>query len=269
MPKTSSITRLSRAARKTSKSGSELMRRVFTALMVAALLGVSGANVAGAASSERIGVTAQGTPIRATVIGDPDAPIRIVVLGQMHGNEPAGRRVVRALRTATPPPGTAVWLVPSMNPDGHANRTRANGRGVDLNRNFPTSWRQIGRGTQQWSGPSAASEAETQAMMEFLAKVQPTAVLSFHQPFGVVDLTHQPARAAGRLLAEWMNLPARIVGCSGPCRGTLTEWATQELNTIAITIEFPSRVQQSEVEQAADAVVRLARWLKQNTPDAD
>lgn len=245
------------------------MRRALSVLAVAALLGVSGVGAAGAAQTERIGATAQGTPIRATVVGDPDAPIRIVVLGQMHGNEPAGRRVVRTLRSVTPPPGTAFWLVPTMNPDGHATRTRANARGVDLNRNFPTSWRQIGRGTQQWSGPRAASEPETKAMMAFLAEVQPTAVLSFHQPFGVVDLTHEPAREAGRLLAEWMDLPTRVVGCSGPCRGTLTEWATQELDTIAITIEFPTRVQQQEVERAADATLRLARWLQQNAPDTD
>ena len=98
--------------------------------------------------------------------------------------------------------------------------------------------------------------------MRLLSTVRPTAVVSFHQPFGVVDITHEPARAAGRLLARWMDLPARAVDCSGPCRGTLTEWATNELDAIALTVELPARVTTSDVDRAAAATMRLARWLE-------
>lgn len=218
------------------------------------------------ASAERvIGRSDMGAPIQAYLVGNPEATNRIVVLGQMHGDEPAGRRVVSVLRGLTPPPDTAMWLVPTMNPDGHARGTRTNARGVDLNRNFPTQWNEQGAGTRQWSGPRAASEPETQAVMEFLREVQPTAMLSFHQPLGVVDITHPPARKAGRLLARWMDLPARPVGCSGPCPGTLTEWVTEELNAIALTVELPATVPSSAVDRSASAVIRLARWLPQQS----
>lgn len=231
---------------------------------VAALVLVCGVTMPTAAStplSEDLGTSRLGTPIRAFMIGEPDAEVRIVVLGEMHGDEPAGRRVVRALSTMTPPAGTAVWLIPTMNPDGHARGTRTNARGVDLNRNFPTEWRARDEGTREWSGPRAASEPETRAVMSFLRDVQPTAVLSFHQPFGVVDITHAPARDAGRRLARWMDLPARPVGCSGPCRGTLTEWASEELDAIALTIELPATVRSSDVDRSASALMQLTQWL--------
>lgn len=239
------------------------IRRVGLGLALLFLLGLP--SPATASPGEAIGASEQGAPINAYLLGDPNAPTRIVVLGQMHGDEPAGRRVVKALRTLAPPDDSAIWVIPTMNPDGHTRGTRTNARGVDLNRNFPTQWREGGTGTRQWSGPRAASESETQAMMKFLRDVRPTAVLSFHQPFGVVDITHPPARKAGRLLARWMDMPARAVDCSGPCPGTLTEWATQELDTVAITIELPGIVRQAEVDRAAKAVTRLAGELRYGT----
>lgn len=238
-------------------------------IAIAALISCAGATSAmGVEDMQEIGQSRNGSPITAQVTGDPDADIRIVVLGEMHGDESAGRRVVTALRSLTPPEGTAIWLVPSMNPDGHARGTRTNARGVDLNRNFPATWREQGATTRQWSGPRAASEPETRAMMRFLSSIRPTAVLSFHQPFGVVDITHAPARAAGKRLAQWIGLPARPVGCSGPCRGTLTEWVTEDLDAIALTVELPASVGSKEVERAAAATHRLARWLSDGKPAA-
>lgn len=237
------------------------MRRVVRCAAVVALVCGVATSAAATPRSHDIGTSREGTPIRASLIGEPDAAVRIVVLGQMHGDEPAGTRVISALRTLTPPEGVALWLIPTMNPDGNEQGTRTNRRGVDLNRNFPTQWRAQDQGTREWSGPRAASEPETRAMMRFLREVAPTALLSFHQPFGVVDITHAPARKAGRQLARWMDLPARAVGCSGPCRGTLTEWATEELDAIALTVELPATVKEAEVDRAARAVMRLARVL--------
>lgn len=240
--------------------------RAVHCLGLAVLLALLGATPAVAAPAwQDIGRSREGTAIRALVLGDPDADVRVVVLGLMHGDEPAGRRVVAHLQRQEPPPGTAIWLVPSMNPDGHARGTRTNARGVDLNRNFPTQWRSQGSGTTQWSGPRAASEPETRAMMDFLAAVRPTAILSFHQPFDVVDITHAPAREAGRRLAQWMGVPARSVGCDGPCRGTLTEWATAELDSIAITVELASVATRADIDRASSATMRLARWLEDDS----
>jgi murein peptide amidase A len=63
-----------------------------------------------------------------------DGP-RVLVVGCVHGDECAGLAVVAALRRAHP--REDLWLVPTLNPDGLARRTRGNAHGVDLNRSFP------------------------------------------------------------------------------------------------------------------------------------
>ena len=67
--------------------------------------------------------------------------MKLLVVGAIHGNEPAGKAVSRRLRRARPPRGTALWLIDDANPDGAAAGTRHNAHGVDLNRNFPYRWR--------------------------------------------------------------------------------------------------------------------------------
>src|SRR4051794_25210937 len=87
-----------------------------------------------------LGRSQDGRAIRAVERGDPGAPRRLLVFGMVHGNEPAGRAIARTLAATAPPPGLDVWVVQDLNPDGFAARTRQNGRGVDLNRNFSYRW---------------------------------------------------------------------------------------------------------------------------------
>jgi murein tripeptide amidase MpaA len=99
-----------------------------------------------------IGTSVRGLPITARHVGAPDAPVQLVVIGQMHGNEPGGRKVVDALLGGPVPEGVGLWIVRTMNPDGNGQGRRTNARGTDLNRNFPTNWRRAGRGMGEWSG---------------------------------------------------------------------------------------------------------------------
>src|SRR5215210_6353972 len=73
------------------------------------------------------------------------APVKVLVVGSLHGTEPGGHEVVARLRRAHPPRGVALWLVDDLNPDGTAARRRQNAHGVDLNRNFPYRWEASGR----------------------------------------------------------------------------------------------------------------------------
>lgn len=221
--------------------------------------------------------TNSGNSVSAWRAGPAGAAVRLVVLGQMHGNEPAGVRVVDQLLGPASPlaslvtPGggvdgsgtasVAIWLIRSLNPDGAERHRRVNARGVDLNRNFPAGWVRRGAGTSQWSGPAAASEPEVAGLMSFLAEIRPQAVLVMHQDFAVVDTTHARSRPAGSLLAGWLSLPARPVGCSGPCHGTLTQWVDQALGAIALTVELPKVVTRADAIRDADAIARFAVWL--------
>ena len=103
----------------------ESMRRDATVPRVHALL---------AAATLLFGHSAEHRPLTATRVGS--GPVKVLVVGSIHGNETAGRAVLRRLRRAQPPAGVELWLVDSVNPDGVRRGTRQNAHGVDLNRNF-------------------------------------------------------------------------------------------------------------------------------------
>src|SRR5207302_3050456 len=75
----------------------------------------------------RLGRTEAGRPILALRVGNPHGP-PVLVVGCIHGNECAGIAVTRALERTRP--GADLWIVPDLNPDGHARGTRQDSRGV-------------------------------------------------------------------------------------------------------------------------------------------
>src|SRR5436190_23307660 len=93
------------------------------------------------AAAAVVGHSNRGRPIELLHVPGPGP--RVLVVGAIHGNEPAGIAVVRALARVRRPQ-VDLWLVPDLNPDGLAAGTRQNARGIDLNRNFATRWRTFG-----------------------------------------------------------------------------------------------------------------------------
>lgn len=209
------------------------------------------------ASPLLLGTTVEGRPLVAVRQGDPYASRILVVLGQMHGNERAGRWVVTRLRTLTPPRGTQVWTITSMNPDGFAHGTRRNARGVDLNRNFPYGWSRQHTSSLYNPGPRPASERETVSVLAFLTRLRPDAVVSFHQAFNAIDVSSPKTRRYAGLLARWIGLRTAQVPCRGPCAGTMTSWVNATQPGLAITVELPGRVPAAMVARAAAACLRL------------
>jgi protein MpaA len=138
--------------------------------------------------------------------------------------------------------GIDLWLVPVANPDGLARHTRKNAHGVDLNRNFPSHWAALDGRYE--SGPRAASEPETRALMAFFSDIRPRRVVSFHQPLHGVDVSAREARPFARRLASALNLPRKSLTCGGVCHGTFTEWYMARTTGVAVTVEYgahPSR----------------------------
>ena len=77
------------------------------------------------ALSERIlGSSAEGRPITLTERGGLRAGRTILVVGCIHGTEPAGIAVTRMLLTGPPPRSGTLWVLPDLNPDGRAAGTR-------------------------------------------------------------------------------------------------------------------------------------------------
>lgn len=240
-----------------------MVRRVLVLLLGTALVVLGPASpTRGAAVHEevvRFGTSVEGRPLVAVHrwTDGASAGQALLVLGSMHGDERAGSRVVRRLRTLPPTAGADLWLVPTMNPDGAAADRRTNAHGVDLNRNFPRYWRAAGAGTATWSGPSAASEPETRAVQALLRRVDARTVLSFHQPLHGVDSYRATSMPLVRRLARELDLPVRSFDCSGGCHGTLTDWANARLAGRAVTVELGPSVTDRRVTSLAHALLHL------------
>jgi protein MpaA len=159
--------------------------------------------------------------------GFPGATRNVLVIGVVHGTEPAGLAVVRALRYATPPPGVRYWLVAAANPDGLARGSRQDARGVDLNRNFPGTWTSGGRvGDTYYPGPRAASEPETRAIMALVRRVHPDVTVWYHQHLGIV--VRPAAYHARQVAAAYARLSGIPMRPYVQLRGTAIAWQSIE-----------------------------------------
>jgi murein tripeptide amidase MpaA len=192
-----------------------------------------------------IGHSTKGRPIKAYLLGNRDAPNRYLVLGQMHGDEGAGRLLTHdRLINKDPVKGVALWVVPTMNPDGSIRNTRTNARGVDLNRNFPSkTWVRQGKGTHYYSGPRPASEPETRAILRFFSRIQPRTIVSLHQPLACVDFSGG-SKAVTQWLSHHLHLPVSHIHISGGGSssggGTMTSWFNAKYpKKTAVTVELP------------------------------
>ncbi|WP_167001947.1 M14 family zinc carboxypeptidase [Mumia sp. ZJ430] len=186
------------------------------------------------------GQSRRGRDLVAYRLGDPDATRSAVVIAAMHGDERKPQAILRTLRDGRPIEGLDLWIVPNANPDGVARKARRNARGVDLNRNYPRRWKRSKRGPT-WSGPRAASEPETKAMMRFLRRVDPDQVVSFHQPLYGIDTSGTGNRPLARRLAKHLKLPRRSFSCGSGCHGTLSQWFNHRLDGQLVTVELSRR----------------------------
>src|SRR4051812_38661970 len=135
-----------------------------------------------------LGHSVQGRVVQPAVLGSAAPAHRVLVVGCIHGNEPAGMAVTRALAEVKPLAATEIVVVQTVNPDGClALHTRQNAHGVDLNRNFPSNWARIGRpGSFQYSGPRPLSEPESRYFVALVRAVRPAVTIVFHQHEDVV-----------------------------------------------------------------------------------
>lgn len=127
----------------------------------------------------------------------------IVVVGGIHGNEPVSPPVVRSLVDVSLPDDLELWLVPEMNVDGVAAGSRANARGVDLNRNFSWGWDSYD------GGPAPLSEPEPQAIARLVETLRPGLVVWVHQPLGYVSSIGGTPDAFEQAWARGSGVPVR------------------------------------------------------------
>ncbi len=161
-----------------------------------------------AAATLLFGQSVEQRPL--TAVRSGDGPRRVLVVGSVHGDEPGGHAVIRALRARRTPRGLTLYTVRTANPDGLARGTRTNAHGVDLNRNFAHRWRKSPRG-RFYSGPRAFSEPESRALRGLIGKVDPHLTVWLHQPYGIVVDTPGARPATLRAYAKRVGLPLRTL----------------------------------------------------------
>lgn len=216
------------------------MRRAALLALVAALAfpaALPGDPVPAGLRRVLLGYSHEGRPIKAYRLGDPASEKVVLVVGCIHGNECAGKRVITALKNRPTPRGVKIWMIEALNPDGAAAGTRQNARGVDLNRNFPRKWRHQGtRWSTYYSGPRRASEKEARHAMRFVEEIRPDVTIWYHQAMSLVD------RSGGRLAiqrryARMVGLPLRRLD---PLPGTATRWQNHRFdNSTSFVVELP------------------------------
>ena len=211
-----------------------------------------------AAGAATFGESVQGRSLEVTQRGDPAAPVRLLVVGSVHGNETAGHAVIARLRRLAPPSGVQLWLVRTANPDGVSRGTRQNARGVDLNRNFPFRWAGGGAAFDTYfPGRAPASEPETRALQRLIAEIEPDLTLYFHQHMRLVGLAHDADNTAVRAYARRVGLPPRRLPYY---RGTATSWQNHRApGTTAFVVELPAgRLSRRAARRHARAVLAVA-----------
>ncbi|GAC1430771.1 MAG: murein tripeptide amidase MpaA [Thermoanaerobaculia bacterium] len=193
------------------------------------------------------GASLDGAPLTAYL---PDTgSAEIVVFASLHGDETETTVVVSEALRCIPRGDLQAAVILCGNPDGMLRGTRGNGRGVDLNRNFPTSnWSpeavhyksraNDARDIALSPGAQPASEPETRALLSLLERLKPRAVVSLHSALACVD----DARAShlGRLLADRCALPF-LSEIGYPTPGSMGTWAGEQgLNLVTLELEDAS-----------------------------
>jgi murein peptide amidase A len=193
------------------------------------------------------GASAEGLPL--TVYLPEDEACELLILAAIHGDESettvAVSEALRCLRASD----LHAAVILCGNPDGMLRGTRGNARGVDLNRNFPTSnWSadpvcyksraNDARDIALSPGPRPASEPETTAVIALIDRLNPRAVVSLHSALACVD--DGGASHLGRQLADRCALPF-LTEIGYPTPGSMGTWAAErKLNLVTLELEDAS-----------------------------
>jgi murein peptide amidase A len=210
------------------------------ALVAAAFMLVSGLTGQSDPEVKRtvIGHSVENEDIRAIRLGSWRADQTILVVGCIHGNETAGKAVLRSLKKLEILADLKVWMIFDLNPDGSEAGTRQNARGVDLNRNFPRKWKAIGEPWDtNYSGPHALSEPESRAARRFIIRHKPDVTIWYHQPLALIYRSRGRWDIQSRY-AELVNLPLTKLK---KLPGTATRWQNHRWqSSTSFVVELPA-----------------------------
>lgn len=242
-------------------------RRGFALWLAAVSLGLA-VNIAEGEAAElqplpgdrvvELGQSVQGREIEAIRLGDPASPNKALVVGVIHGDEPAGLQVTAELRRSQADlSGVDLWVVDAVNPDGLAAHARKNAHGVDLNRNFPGPRRGPAKpGSGYNPGPAPFSEPESRAVRDLIEALRPGVSIWYHQPWDAV--LRDPCHGPNPLQRRYARVARMRTSCRGSdLHGTAIGWEKRTYpGSVAMVIELPhGKLSAAAASRNARAVV--------------
>jgi protein MpaA len=151
-----------------------------------------------------------------------------------------------------------VVIAPLVTPDSFLRKypTRYNGRGVDVNRNFPTKdWNKMAK--KLWKtrynadkrrnpGNKPLSEQDTIFQVNLIKRYKPNKIISVHAPLTLIDYDgptspHKHGDLAHQLLIQMSAKAGKYKINNYPFfTGSLGNWAGNERNIPTYTLELPN-----------------------------
>ena len=163
-----------------------------------------------AAAALLFGHSAEHRPLTATRVGE--GPVKVLVVGSIHGNETAGHAVVGACGArARPPAWSCGWSTPST-PTASGTRRATTRAGSTSTATSPAAGAAAGRPFDTYfPGRRAFSEPESQAVRRLVRRIRPAITVWYHQHLRLVNLS------AGADAALVRALRPRASGCPRAC----------------------------------------------------
>lgn len=268
-------------------------------------------------TADSIGTSELGREIPVLRIGNPEAARQVLVQGAIHGREHMTAWLLMAMvdywmeHGYEAYPNVCFHIIPMVNPDGiavsqtgmltqyqksiygadyHGGFTedsmsdyallwKANGLGVDLNRNFPAGWDLADERTvpsaMLYRGERPFSAAETEALRDYTLAYAFDATVSYHASGCVIYWeygTRQPVNDRSLSLAKCLQtvtgyLPQGSEGIDG---AGYKDWVMEELGIPSVTVEIGTsmapldeRELYATFSRNADVLAVIAQWLEQ------
>jgi protein MpaA len=196
--------------------------------------------------------SALGTPIAlhaSHALSELKSMRPILLMGGVHGDEPLGVHLAqKTLEFLVGEKATVPWaLIPVLNVDGFKAGTRVNGRGVDLNRNYPSkSWSPECEKPRYNPGPSPGSEPEIQALVKFIAEFRPRLIIHCHSWKPMIVAAGEPGmRDAERLSRSSGYKVVPEIGYPTP--GSLSQYGWVDHHIPVICIEEADETAEEKV----------------------
>lgn len=165
------------------------------------------------------------------------------------------------------------------NSRNYYTRWKANGRGVDLNWNYPVRFKQANRLThpsqKNYGGKAPMSENETQAMADLVTKVKPKMVLSYHSTGSIIYWNYlqkgklqKQCKSLFTLARSQTKYSSAGAGRLNPCFG---DWvcSVKKIPTITVetgTGECPIKIKEFKTiwKKNAQMIPSMLNWAVEN-----